>query len=98
MGVFFNLFPDQFFRQAQISDCGELIFVTTEEQIETRSYTHFFFGDLLPTIKSNYQTVPYLHSLLEGDHLDVQVIHSTFLTLLKTSCFEFNFMVVMNST
>lgn len=55
-----------------------MIFVTAQEDIENRQYTHFFYGDLGPTIQHKYDMSPLLFHLLDGNNLDIQVKFSVY--------------------
>lgn len=52
-----------------------MIFATAQDDIENQDHTHYFYGDLGPSIKSDYELSPLLFHLLDGENLDIKVDH-----------------------
>ncbi|ODM87864.1 Prolyl endopeptidase [Orchesella cincta] len=80
--------------QAQISDCGELLFVYANEK-GINQHCNFLYGDLKGVAKNNYETTPYLFHLLEGNGLEIQFItriHGA--TYFRTNCRAPKFRIV----
>jgi len=62
-------------RQAQLSDCGELMLVYVYQN-DYNKHCHLLYGDLKSTAKHDYETTPHLFQLIEGDGLDIQVLNT----------------------
>ncbi|CAL8082957.1 unnamed protein product [Orchesella dallaii] len=86
--------PPHLTLQAQISDCGELLFVYVNEN-NSNQHCHLLYGHLKGSAKQNYEMTPHLFHLVEGDGLDIQFItQSHGATYFRTNCRAPNFRIV----